>query len=68
MEKDTQTQNTEGWKDAIEEARGRIIDRSRERLKQCEWPYKQKHKAYMALTVAIYEAITAFIRLDKTLK
>ena len=68
MEKDTQTQNTEGWKDAIEEARGRIIDRSSERLKQCEWPYKLEHKAYMALTVAICEAITAFIRVDESLK
>ena len=60
MEKDTRTESTEAWKNAIEEARGRIIDRSRERLKQCEWPYKLEHKAYMALTVAIYEAITAF--------
>ena len=68
MEKDTRTNEKDAWKDAIEEARGRIIDRSSERLKQCEWPYKLEHKAYMALTVAICEAITAFIRLDESLK
>ena len=53
MEKDTRTNEKDAWKDAIEEARSRIIGRSRERLKQCEWPCKPKHKAYMALTVAI---------------
>ena len=65
---DTQEKSAGAWKDAIEEARSCIIDRSRNRLEQCEWPYKLEHKAYMALTVAIYEAITAFIRLDETLK
>ena len=67
MEKDTRTNEAGAWKDAIEEARSCIIDRSRKRLKQCG-PYKLEHKAYMALTVAICEAITAFIRLDETLK
>ena len=68
MEKNTCTQNAAAWKDTAQEAASSIILHSRDRMLQIKGPYQPEHKAYMALAVAIDEAIKAFIALDESLK
>ena len=68
MEKDTRTEKTDTWKNLAEKAGNAIILHSWERMEQVNGQYPPEHKAYMALTVAIDEAIKAFIALDESLK
>ena len=68
MEKNTRTQNAAAWKATVEEAASLILRHSIDRMLKVKEPYQPEHKAYMALAVAIDEAIKAFIALDESLK
>jgi hypothetical protein len=59
-------ENTE-WKNTAEEAGSAILLHSWERMRRAKTPYLPKRKAYMALAVAVDEAIKAFIALDESL-
>jgi hypothetical protein len=68
MEKNTRIRNAAAWKDTAEEAASSIILHSWDRMLPVKGPRQPEHKAYMALAVAIDEAIKAFIALDESLK
>ncbi|MDR1616025.1 MAG: hypothetical protein LBR98_03345 [Syntrophomonadaceae bacterium] len=68
MEKNARAQNEVAWKDTAEEAVGLILQHSWDRVSKVEGPFLPEHKAYMALTVVIDEAIKAFIALDESMK
>jgi hypothetical protein len=68
MEKDTRTKRADAWKKTAEEASSAILLHSWERMRRVKTQHPPEHKAYMALAVAIGEAIKAFIALDESLK
>jgi hypothetical protein len=68
MEKDTRTKRADAWKKTAEEASSAILLHSWERMRRVKMQHPPEHKAYMALAVAIGEAIKAFIALDESLK
>ena len=67
MEKDSRMEYA-AWQETVDEAANLIILQSKERLWKIKGSYQPEHKAYMALAVAIAEAIKAFIALDESLK
>jgi hypothetical protein len=62
------TQNEATWKTTAEETSALILLHSWKRMLPVKGPRQPEHKAYMALAVAIDEAIKAFIALDESLK
>jgi hypothetical protein len=68
MEKATHKDATSTWKTTAEEASNLILLHSWDRMLPVKGPRQSEHKAYMALAVAIDEAIKAFIALDESLK
>jgi hypothetical protein len=68
MEKNTRTNRADAWKKTAEEASSAILLHSWERMRRVKVQPPPEHKAYMALAVAIGEAIKAFIALDESLK
>ncbi|MDR2573398.1 MAG: hypothetical protein LBC94_03455 [Desulfovibrio sp.] len=66
MERDAQTDGTDGWKTTAEDAVSLILQHSWERTVQVKGPYQPEHKAYMALAVTVSEAVKAFIALDES--
>ena len=65
---DTWAEHATAWKKTAEEASHAILMQSWERMKRVKTQHPPEHKAYMALAVAITEAIKAFIALDESLK
>jgi hypothetical protein len=68
MEKDTRTKRSDAWKKTAEGASSAIILYSWERMRRVKVQPPPEHKVYMALAVAIGEAIKAFSALDESLK
>ena len=68
MEKNTRTQNASIWKDTVEEAASLILRHSMDRMIKVKEPYQPERKAYMALALAVSEAIRAFLALDESIK
>jgi hypothetical protein len=68
MNKDKQTADVTPLAAKAEECADLILLHSKERMLRVKGPFEPAHKAYMALAVAIGEAIKAFIALDESLK